>query len=525
MTDTISLAEARRRRRAQEAPASPKDGRPDLVVQMADLPAAAREVIRIMAKSRAVFDRGGLAVRVVTQKGDTARIMRMNQHGITATVHSLVRPVTLDQDGNPKPITFPERAAKIAAEIADTLPPLDGIAEAPLLADDGSVRTAEGYDADTCLWCSRVPSVSLPDKPTHSDAAAALRTLRVTFQTFPFEASQRITRHDLDIVDTEQPPGDAESAFLAGLLTAICRPSLHLAPGLLLTAPSMSGAGSGKGLIARAIALIAFGNEPYAFTAGDPAELDKRLSSALIQPGSMCFVDNVNGAALKSDVLASLLTEPQVRVRMFGETRLVDIKTNSFVTVTGNGLTVAEDLARRFLCCRLDPQCEDPESRDFPGGTDGFLDGIRHRRADLLGAALTIWRWGTQNRDTLKRGKAIGSFETWASWVRDPLITLGCTDPVEAIAQAKATDPHRARIAEMFAEWWDCHHDLPMKANDLSDTVKELADPQARGRQFLAAQIGKLAGTRAGGFVLMKQEAAGRWNGATYALKKAEQRS
>lgn len=497
--------------------------RPDLVIDNGDLPAAARAACRMMADSGAVFDRGGLVVRVA-QDGNGARIMRMSHHGITAAVHDLVQPVTLDKDGNRKPVTFPERAAKIAVEIADTLPPLDGVAETPLLAEDGTVRTAEGYDADTRLWCSRVPPVSLPDRPTHADAAAALRTIRETFQTFPWEDGPRIRQYDLDIVDIDKPPGEAESAFLAGLLTAICRPSLNLAPGLLLTAPSMSGAGSGKGLIARAIALIAFGNEPYAFTAGDPAELDKRLASALVQPGSMTFVDNVNGAALKSDVLASLLTEPQVRVRMFGETRLIDIKSNAFVAVTGNGLTVAEDLARRFLACRLDPQCEDPESRDFPGGVDGFLHQVERRRAELLGAALTIWRWGRLNVDSLERGKPIGSFETWARWVRDPLLTLGCRDPIEAIAQAKANDPHRARIAEMFLEWWDCHHDLPMKANDLAEAVKDLADPQGRGRQFLAAQLGKLAGTRAGGFVLTKQESAGRWNGATYALKRAEQR-
>jgi hypothetical protein len=48
--------------------------------------------------------------------------------------------------------------------------------------------------------------------------------------------------------------------------------------------------------------------------------------------------------------------------------------------------------------------------------------------------------------------------------------------------------------------------------------VCALLDPQRRGRQFTAARLGQLAGTRAGGFVLTRQEAAGKWGKATYSL-------
>ena len=50
------------------------------------------------------------------------------------------------------------------------------------------------------------------------------------------------------VVDISHPPGKDESAFLVALLTAVCRPSLHLAPGVLVRAAAMSGAGAGKGL-------------------------------------------------------------------------------------------------------------------------------------------------------------------------------------------------------------------------------------------------------------------------------------
>jgi len=48
--------------------------------------------------------------------------------------------------------------------------------------------------------------------------------------------------------------------------------------------------------------------------------------------------------------------------------------------------------------------------------------------------------------------------------------------------------------------------------------VRALLDPQGRGRQFVAARLVQLAGTRAGGFVLTRQEAAGKWGTGTYSL-------
>jgi hypothetical protein len=66
-----------------------------------------------------------------------------------------------------------------------------------------------------------------------------------------------------------------------------------------------------------------------------------------------------------SDTLASVLTERPARVRVLGETRMVPLNSTAFVALTGNGLTVTEDLARRFILCELDARCEDPESRPF----------------------------------------------------------------------------------------------------------------------------------------------------------------
>jgi hypothetical protein len=303
---------------------------------------------------------------------------------------------------------------------------------------------------------------------------------------------------------------------LVGLLTAVCRPNLWLAPGFLARAPEISGAGTGKGLLVRAICAIAYGVQPRAFTkGGDRQELDKRLASDLIEAAPTVFLDNVNGSILRSDTLASVLTERPMRVRPLGQTRMVGLNSTAFIAVTGNGLSVSEDLVRRFIVCELDARCEDPEQRRFE---PGFLGTIEHRRAELLAAALTIWRWGRQRAADFEAGRPLGSFEEWSEWCRDPLLALGCRDPVERIDEIKSNDPHRRQIVELFDAWDGHYGERPVKAAALAEPVRVLVDPQGRGRQHIAARLVQLTGTCAGGFVLTREEPAGKWGAATYSL-------
>ena len=146
-----------------------------------------------------------------------------------------------------------------------------------------------------------------------------MRLIRHTFKTFCFADAETIddtANGGVPVVDLSKPPGRDESSFLVALLTAVCRPSLHLAPGVLLRAAPMSGAGAGKGLLARCICIIAFGREPHAVTAGATAEeLEKRIAAELIEGSPALFLDNLNNTAFKSNLLASAITERPARVR------------------------------------------------------------------------------------------------------------------------------------------------------------------------------------------------------------------
>jgi hypothetical protein len=190
----------------------------------------------------------------------------------------------------------------------------------------------------------------------------------------------------------------------------------------------------------------------------------------------------------------------------------------AFIVLTGNGLTVSEDLARRFVTVQLDPRTEDPEARAFTGD---LLADVIARRAELLAAILTIWRWGRHAGDQLKAGRSLGSFGQWARWVRDPLLALGCQDPAERVSEAKARDHRRIRILELFTTWWNKHQDDSMQAKDLHEGVRAILDPQNRGRQFQSAELGRMAGTRIAGLVLTRDKTDAKWSVATYTMRKA----
>lgn len=511
----------------QERDAEPaNDDRPRLLVEASDPDKTVEAMREILAASGVLFDRA-VPVKVAhDQMRRGVAIQVMSPDALVLLMHRLARPYSIrtDKDGvvTERNVRLPRSYAVMYLDWRGEwgLPVLNGIASTPMLRDDGSIYSVEGYDPASGMWCEHLPDISLdvPGRPTRTQAEASLHVIRATFRTFCF-ADAPLTGAAASgqaVVDLDQPPGADESAFLAALLTAICRPSLQLAPGVLIRAASMSGAGAGKGLLARCISLIAFGREPHAVTGGSSKEeLEKRIAAELLEGGPTVFLDNLNNVAFRSDLLASAITERPARVRILGKSQMAPLNAAALIILTGNGLTVSEDLARRFLTIELDPGTEDPEARSFNGD---IRTEVRQRREELLTAALTIWRWGRMTGG-LEAGRALGSFEEWCRWVRDPLIALGCQDPAARVSEVKRRDGQREAIAEIFAIWWDKHRDRSLALRDLDQGVRDAADPQGRGRQYLAARIARLEGTRMSGFVLNRQQAAGHWGAATYRLQ------
>jgi hypothetical protein len=398
----------------------------------------------ILAAVGGLYDRG-VPVRLAfdqMQCGTVAQVMTAD--GLVLLAHSACRPFVIKakKDG-----TLCEADARLPRSFAVMyldwrgewrLPVLNGIATAPLLQEDGTINSAEGYDPASGMWCESVPDLTalVPERPTKADAVSALRLIRETFKTFCFADAETIddAAAGVPVVDVGKAPGRDESSFLAALLTAVCRPSLHLAPGVLLRAAPMSGAGAGKGLLARCICIIAFGREPHAVTAGATAEeLEKRIAAELIEGSPALFLDNLNNTAFKSNLLASAITERPARVRLLGKSQMVPLNASAFVILTGNGLTVSEDLARRFVAVDFDPRTEDPEARPF---TTDIRAEVTVRRNELLAAlqrtraadrgmrpTTAAVRWsrccpGSQSRRTRSRTSSASTARRCASTTR-----------------------------------------------------------------------------------------------------------
>lgn len=504
-----------------------EDARQRLLIHVGDLPRTAREVAALLANTGQFFERGGVVQVVFDAVAGDLVARLLTRESVVSAVHDYAQPyrlTTRNRKTDEVDMTLTDRIAAIYLDMKGKwgLPPLRGIAYAPLLTAGGAIRSDAGYDRNTGQWCASVPDLAglVPATPTRRQAAAALLRLRGVFATFPFaDAQRRRNAAGQDVVDLTKPPGMDESSLLTGLVTAVCRPSLGLAPGLMVRAPDLNGSGTGKGLLAKIVCTIAFGRTPDAFTGGaDIKELEKRLGSVLIQAAPAIFLDNLNGVALQSDLLASVLTEPLAAIRVLGRSEMVRVNAGAFVVITGNGLSLTEDLVRRFIVVELDARTEDPEARPFSGD---LLADVRNRRAALLADVLTIWRWAQMNPRKVTRGLALGGFADWTSWVRDALLSLGTADPVARIASLKATDLRRQEAAELLETWQTHHGDRPTRVADLHSDVVKLIDPQGRGGQFIAAALARQADTRIAGLILTRCKSPGKWTPDTYAVTPA----
>ena len=487
--------------------------RPVLIINDGDLPDTARQLAQHLAGCGRVFERSGKAVVL---SADGSAVQNLTAERVVVLAHDVCRPIRTSKNGEIE-VTLPNRVAYLwLASDEKQLRPIAGITTAPLLSPNGEIRTREGYDAATGFYRFAAPKIDVPEYPTRADAEAALLMLRTNLRTFAFADadSPAASANELVYTNLTDPPALDESAALVATLTACCRQSLPLAPALLVSAPHLSGSGSGKGLLVRTICQIAYGLTPSVIARGDSQrELDQRIASEMMAAAPVVFLDNVNDHVLRSEILAQILTEPRLRSRKLGGNHMAELRNTAFVAVTGNALSLAEDLLRRFIVCCLDPRCEDPERREFP---DEIVTRAIEARGRLLTASLTIWRWGRHNDSAMLRGCTIGSFEQWARWCRDPLLALGCRDPIERMRAAKVNDPVRLELSELFDAWYAAHGNIPVKFIDLADPVKRLLHPAVR--QSRVSRLHQLLGARWNGSVLIKQAPVGRWGKAHYTL-------
>ena len=182
---------------------------------------------------------------------------------------------------------------------------------------------------------------------------------------------------------------------------------------------------------------------------------------------------------------------------------MIDSRTTIFGN--GNNLTIAGDLVRRTINCRLDANMERPELRQFSGHP---FDRVLSDRSRYVSAALTIVR------AYLLAGcpgvlPALASFEEWSRLVRSALVWLGRADPAATMDQARADDPDRAILLE-FVEGWRSDPGLAdrrVTTGELRAMVEGGTEPHG-GQPGLRGVLIKVAGQSDSGIDAVK---LGRW--------------
>ncbi len=433
-----------------------------------------------------IFVRGQKLRRPITTTKEAAKgrtvdvtsFVELNQHQLSYLLNKEAA-VFERFDGRSKKwvaIDPPDKVVEGLLNLKDwRFPEVSGVVNAPTLRPDGSILSTPGYDPKTRLWVnSRVELPAIPDKPTRKDAEEALDWLWDLLVEFPFVSE----------VD--------ESVALAAALTVGTRGAYDLCPIFMINAHE---AGTGKSVLVDLISTLATGRDCPVITASRSSEeMEKRLVSILLEGSTLVSLDNVSHD-LDGDLLCQIATQRIIKPRILGKTETPECQWRGTLFATGNNLNAVGDLVRRVLTCNMDAGIERPETRKFKFDPIERVSGNRGR---YIAAALTIARAYLAAGCPL-RGEItpLGGFGQWSRFVREPLVFLGETDPVESMEEARERDPHGMEAREVLSCWKEAVGDKAVTAigaADIADKLKQSNPDIHLWPEFRAALIA-VAGT------------------------------
>src|SRR5262249_50992908 len=236
-------------------------------------------------------------------------------------------------------------------------------------------------------------------------------------------------------------------------LTALVRGSLPTAPIYLVRADTP---GTGKSHLVDVIAMVATGQFCPVITAAKAIEeTEKRLGAILLGAIPIFSLDNCT-YDLEAELLCQLPERPVVNVRVLGRSEMPPCECRSTVFATGNNITFRGDMVRRGLVCNLEAFDERPELRVFQKDA---LEVAADDRGAYVAAALTIVR-AYLVAGSPKVCGPFGSYATWSTMVRSPLIWLDEPDPIVSMEGIRDEDVVLNSIREFVTLWLDYGFDL-----------------------------------------------------------------
>ena len=422
------------------------DTRPTIVVGV-DERRVNDEAIAALAIAGSLYDRDGELVTVVRattrDKGKVKRAAgtpRLRAVSVaTLREHMAAAAAWLRGDAKGELVACapPEASVKAVRDRGewDGIRALAGIVECPVLRPDGSLLDRPGYDDATgLLFVPNADFAAVPTSPTEAEARAAVALLREVVEQFPFKGPEH------------------RSVWLALVLSLFARPAID-GP-VPLIAIDAATPGTGKTKLADAASNIFCGRDAAKMPQpSDETERHKTLVSLLLEGARFVVEDNVN-RPLDDAALNAVLTTTKYKGRALGRNAMVEVDALAVFAATGNNLTIAGDLTRRTMHCRLESSLENPDERDGFSHPD-LLGWIRAERAGrLVPAALTLLRaYFAAGRPEVPLA-AWGSFESWSNVVRAALVWVGEPDPSLTRQELRATgDVEKLALAALLKQW------------------------------------------------------------------------
>jgi hypothetical protein len=363
--------------------------------------------------------------------------------------------------------------------------PLNGLTQCPTLRRDGTLLDQPGYDEATGLvLVGNVPMPTIPARPTREQALRALALLLALLEEFPF-------------VDEE-----SKAVALSMIMTPVLRGAMIVAPMHLVTKPAP---GTGGSYLADCATMIATGERcAVESMAPNYGETEKRLIGSALAGFPIIGLDNCRGD-IAGDFFCQIVERPLMSLRALGKSDKHRVPNTFTMFANGNNVGVAEDMVRRTIRSGLDANIENPEIRRFNGNP---LAAITRNRGKYIAATLIIPLAHIAAGRPSDRPPLL-SFEDWCGLVRDPLIWLGCADPVKTQEKLRTDDPRKVEKIAIF-EAWKARIGIGRDRACFTKEIIEIAYTDEPLREALLA----VAAQRFGTDRKIDPKALGKWLGA-----------
>lgn len=350
-------------------------------------------------------------------------------------------------------IPLKEAARDMLAYIDPSLPQLHAVIRTPVFGCDGSLIATPGYHQKDRVWV---------------DADSTLQLGRLSNTPTPKEirAARELFCDELLVDFPFTDDSDRAHAVAAILLPFVRRMIEGPTPLHLIEAPSV---GSGKGLLANVVAIVATGASCESRTLPeDDDEIRKMITAELLKARPIVLLDNADDRKkLHSPSLASVLTAVRWTDRLLGESKMASLPNQGLWMMTANNPHLDLELTRRCIRVRIDPRLDRPWKRTEFRHPD-LVRWVKANRGPLVHAILTlVLGWIATGRPIDQ--KRLGSFEGWSELVGGVLGVAGIHGFLANLDQLyDQADQDGQKWREFTAAWWEAFRDAEKQVSELN---------------------------------------------------------